>query len=182
MKKLIIGSLLAAVAMFMFGFVYWVVLEVPTTALKSAPDTSAAQAALKSAFDESGAYFVPGPDLPEDEFASLHEAGPRAFVHYNAEGAPAMSGLVLTNGFVHNWITCFLLGLLLLRTNTPTYASRVAFLALAGFTAALFIDYGAVIWFYASREFQLVNLVSNAGSWVVAGLVLAWWPGSSPEA
>ena len=71
-----------------------------------------------------------------------------------------------------------LLGWLLLRTQTPSYLSRVFFLAVAGVTAALFIDYGAVIWFYANRPFQLVNMLSNSGSWLIAGLVLAWMPGS----
>lgn len=182
MRRLIIGSLLAAVAMFMWGFVFWVASPVPGSVMKSVPDTPAAQAALRSAFPESGAYFIPDPDLPEDQLTALHEAGPLAFVHYQAEGGPAMDPGVLISGFLHEWVVCFLLGWMLLRTRTPTYMTRVLFVGIAGVTAALFIDYGAVIWFSADRGFQIVNMFSNAMSWVVAGLVLAWMPGSEEMA
>ena len=64
-------------------------------------------------------------------------------------------------------------GLDVVADQTPTYLSRVLFISIAGVTAALFIDYGAVIWFSADRGFQIVNMFSNAMSWVVAGLVLA---------
>ena len=178
MGKLLLGSVIAAAAMFAWGFVFWVVAGVPQDTLKSVPDAPAAQAALKSVFPESGAYFIPDESLPQDEFVRLHEAGPRAFIHYNAEGAPAMAPATLLSGFLLNWVTCFLLGWLLLQTNTPGYLSRVFFLTVAGVTAALFIEYGAVIWFYANRPFQLVNMLSNSVSWLVAGLVLAWMPGS----
>lgn len=178
MKDLIIGSLLAAVAMFVWGFLFWVVSGIPQSALRSTPDAAAAQLALATAFPDSGAYFVPDPALPPDEFAALHEAGPLAFVHVRREGAPPMDPGVLLSGFAHNWLTTFLLAWLMLRTSSPTYLSRVAFIAVAGVAAAFFIDYGAAIWFYADRAFQSVNMLSNAGSWLVAGLVLAWKPGS----
>jgi hypothetical protein len=181
-KNLIIGSLVAAVAMFVWGFVFWVLSGIPRGALKSAPDVPAAQAALASAFPESGAYFVPDDSIPQEEYARLHEAGPIAFVHYRAEGAPPMDPGVLLSGFLHNWVTCLLLGWLLLQSRTPTFVSRVAFVTIAGITASLFIDYGAVIWFYADRSFQLVNMFSNVSSWLAAGIVLAWKPGSGAAA
>jgi hypothetical protein len=177
-KNLIIGSFVAAIAMFVWGFVFWVPSGIPQGALRSAPDVPAAQAALASAFPESGAYFVPDDSLPPEEFAALHEAGPLAFVHYRAEGAPPMDPGVLVSGFLHNWLTCLLLGWLLMQTRAGTFVSRVAFLTVAGVAASLFIDYGAVIWFYADRSFQLVNMFSNVGSWLIAGIVLASKPGS----
>ena len=70
----------------------------------------------------------------------------------------------------------------MLWSSASGYLSRFFFVTVAGITASLFIDYGAVIWFYADRSFQLVNMVSNIGSWLTAGLVLAWMPGGGSAA
>ena len=48
-----LGVLLAAVATFMFGFVFWAVLDVPGKAMKSFDDDAAVQSALTDLFDES---------------------------------------------------------------------------------------------------------------------------------
>ena len=181
-RDLLVGSFVAAVAMFVWGFMFWVLSGVPASALRSAPDVAAAQAALQRVFPESGAYFVPDESVPPDEYARLHEQGPIAFVHYRTEGSPAMDPGVLLAGFLHNWVTALLLGWLLLRARTPTFAGRVVFVTVAGIAASLYIDYGAVIWFYADRGFQLVNMLSNVSTWLIAGIVLAWKPGSRATA
>ena len=51
MGRVILGSLIAAVVMFIWGFAFWVVSGIPQGALKSAPDIPAAQAALEGPQD-----------------------------------------------------------------------------------------------------------------------------------
>ena len=179
MGRLFLGSVLAAVAMFMWGFVFYVASPAMDAAVRSVEDDAATQAMLRQHFNESGTYFIPGPYLPEEELGKLHQAGPLAMVTIRQEGAPPMDPMVLIWGFVHQWIICLLLGLLLLKAAPALagYWSRVGFLALAGFTAALFIDYGTTIWWLADRSFALTNLVHDTAAWAVAGLVLAWKPG-----
>ena len=62
MRKLIAGSLLAAVAMFIFGAVYWS-SPVLQAGARDVADDAAAQSILRQAFPETGLYWVPGNDL-----------------------------------------------------------------------------------------------------------------------
>jgi hypothetical protein len=184
MGRLFLGSVLAAVAMFMWGFVFYVVSPAMGAVIKTVDDTAATQAVLREHFTESGTYFIPGPDLPEEQMNRLHQAGPLVMIHIRQEGAPPMDPMVLFWGFVHQWVTCLLLGLLLMKAAPALagYWARAGFLTLAGFAAALFIDYGATIWWLTDRGFALTNLVHDTLAWSVAGLVLAWQPGAGPAA
>lgn len=184
MSRLLIGSFLAAVAMFVWGFLFYVVSPAMDSAIKTVADDAAAQAVLRQHFPETGTYFVPSPDLPEAQLTPLHESGPLAMVTVRQQGAPPMDPMVLVYGFIHQWTVCVLLAVLLLKAapGLAGYGARAGFLALAGFTAALFIDYGTTIWWYADRGFALTNLVHNTGAWTVAGLVLAWMPGAGRAA
>jgi len=178
MTRLLLGSFIAAVAVFMWGFVFYAASPAMSKVVKGTPDDAAAQAAIRDHFPESGTYFVPSPDLPEDQLNTLHQAGPLALINVRSEGGPVMDPMVLTWGFIHEWIVCFLLGWLLLRASLDSYGERVMFLTVAGFTAALFIDYGGAIWWGIDRGFALMNLFYNTVAWLVAGLVLAWKPGA----
>lgn len=181
MSKLLLGSFIAAVAVFFWGFIFYAASPVMGMVVKGSTDDVAAQMALKEYFPESGTYFVPDPGLEKtqpDKLDELHEAGPLALINVRSEGGPVMDPMVLVWGFVHEWIVCFLLGWLMTRAALASYGARVAFLTVAGFTAALFIDYGATIWWGVDRAFALMNLFYNTAAWLIAGLVLAWKPGA----
>ncbi len=178
MPRLLLASVLAAIAMFVWGFLFWGISPLPGSVMKPVEQVPEVQAALKRSFPESGAYFVPPPPGDPEQTAAWHEAGPLAMVHIRREGAPMMDPGVMFWGFVHGWVVCLLLGWLLgsAAPALPGYVSRVAFLTVAGFAAALFIDYGSIIWWYSDRSWQLLDLSYHTGAWLVAGLVLAAFP------
>jgi len=184
MRRLLMGSFFAAVAMFVWGFLFYVVSPAMDAAIKTVADDASTQTMLREHFTESGTYFVPSPNLPEEQLTQLHEAGPLAMVTVRRDGAPPMDPMVLVYGFLHQWVVCLLLAVLLLKAapGLAGYGARAGFVALAGFTAALFIDYGTTIWWYSDRGFALTNLVHNTGAWAAAGLVLAWMPGAGRSA
>ncbi len=177
MKTLFVGSLLAAVAMFIFGAVYWS-SPVVSMGAREVADDAAAQAILKETFPETGIYWIPGMTLyaqDTERYNALHEAGPVAMINIVHEPGPPMAPATFIAGFLHEWVVCFLIGLLLLKVAPalPTYGSRVGFVTLAGVVMAVFVDLGAVIWWRMPLAVQIADGLYNVVAWLLAALVMA---------
>ena len=65
MEKLVTGSFLAAVAVFIFGAVYWT-SPISSVGIHGAADDRVAQAILGETFPETGVYRVPGVSLSSE--------------------------------------------------------------------------------------------------------------------
>lgn len=182
MGRLLVGSLVAAVAMFLIGFVFFGT-PLFSNAYKTAPFETqmAVQEALK-ALPASGTYFIP---MGEDEAAmAAHRAGPTAMLRVNLAGSEMMDPMVMVKGFVHMVVSAFLLGLLLLRVAPKiwNFGERMAVVVLASLAVVVFVRLGEPIWFGADWPFTLYVAVTDLISLVVAGFILAKWflPKSHP--
>lgn len=177
MRNLIVGSMLAAVAMFIFGAIYWNSPAIGAGARETADD-AAAQVMLRNTFPETGLYWVPGLALMAEDaekFNALHEAGPVAMVNIRHQPGPAASAGTFAAGFLHEWVVCFLIGLLLMHVSPSLsgYLGRVRFVTTVGFVMAVFVNAGAVIWWRMPAAFQFAEGAYNVMAWFLAGLVLA---------
>lgn len=170
------GSLLAAIAMFLWGFAFWT-SPLGKLAMAQGPDPERAQAALAELFPADGAYFVPEP--PEEEASATwierHRRGPLALVFVRHAGADPMSPLTFLNGFLHLLITCVLIAWLLgkVATALPSYGARAGFVVLAGFAAAFWGHAGDPVWFYNPWRYHLLAMAYDVVAWSLAGLLLA---------
>lgn len=175
-KGMLLGSLLAAVAMFVWGFVFWTT-PLGKAAMSHGVDADRAQEALRGLFPEDGAYFVP--DMAEGEsqesWLERHRRGPLAMVFVHRAGANPMEPMTFVNGFLHMLITCVLIAWLLGKAlpALPTYGARLGFVLLAGFAAAFWGHAADPIWFYNPWRFHLLAMVYDLGAWGLAGLILA---------
>jgi hypothetical protein len=174
MRRLLIGSFLAAVAMFLFASLFWTA-QLPYTTVRSVEPPELAAVMLEQLFPETGFYMVPAPQLAPADYAELHRAGPLVRANVVHDPGEPMQGTSFAAGFLHQWVTCLLLGYLLWRAAPALEGllARAGFVALAGFTAAFFIDGGAVIWWRMPLAWQLYELVYDTLAWAIAGLVLA---------
>jgi hypothetical protein len=177
MQKLVTGSFLAAVAMFIFGAIYWT-SPMSGLGIHDVADDLVAQAILAETFPETGVYWVPGMSLyaenPE-QFETLHITGPVAMVNIvHSPGAP-MAPATFVYGFLHNLVACLLIGLLLSKAAPAlaTYGARVGFVLLAGVTTAFFVEIASVIWWRMPLLNQLVSALYDVLAWLLAGLILA---------
>jgi hypothetical protein len=173
MGRLLIGSLVAAVAMFLIGFAFYGT-PLFSNAYKTAPFETqlSVQQALK-ALPASGTYFIP---MGEDEAAmAAHRAGPTAMLRVNLKGSEMMDPMVMVKGFVHMAICAFLLGLLLLRVAPRiwNFGERMAIVVLASLAVVIFSRLGEPIWFGADWPFTLYVAVADLISLIVAGFILA---------
>lgn len=185
MRSLVTGSFLAAVAMFIFGALYWT-MPLPYSALKSVEEERVAAALAGSMFPETGLYMIPDPNRSSaapEEFARLHREGPVVTANVVHGAGEPMQAATFVNGFVHEFGTCLLIGVLLSMAAPafPTVGRRAAFAALMGFTAAFFIDIGATVWWRMPLSWQLYQLVYNTLAWSIAGLVLARYVGHTED-
>jgi hypothetical protein len=176
MARLIPGVIVAAIVLYLFGFVYWGMGPYGTLIWKHAADDEAAGAALVAHFPENGTYFVPGADQDQETVKGRFEKGPVAFVHMLAvEGRPQVDASIMIGGFVLNLLAIVLIAALLkiAAPALPTYAARVGFVALAGATAALFIEGNEAVWWQITWQWKLYQAVYDVAFWIIAGMILA---------
>lgn len=176
MNKYLLGSFLAALALFFWGFLFWVVSPLPKSAFEVTADDAAAGAMLKQMFPKDGAYYIPGHGNDEATKVRLHEAGPIATVHIRHAGGPVMPPKALLMGFVHNWLTTLLLTFLLVKTSAAvlsSYGSRVWFVTLVGVAIAVISDFSFPVWWGHPWPAYVLNAVFSVTGMLVAGLVLA---------
>lgn len=174
MKRLILGSLLAAIVVFIWGFLYWNVLPFRNSAIASVADEAALAQAL-GALPETGTYQVP--DLrahpsPEAYTAQLAQ-GPFALVQLRKEGVNWAAPSIFINGFLHYLITALLIGLLLRKTRFASFGERFALVFLAGLAAAFFANLGDPIWFYLPWDYHVLQFGYDLTTWILIGLVMA---------
>ena len=183
MKGLAIGSVLAAIAMFLWGFLYFGPLN-GLGAVSSGAGTTALQETLESSIPESGTYVIPDMSLylnDADRFATTHEAGPRAMLHVQKSGAPVMDPKVMIVGFIHMLVVAFILGVVLqmVLPALPTYGGKIVFLAILGLLAGLWVNFGQVVWWAHPVKYHLLNSVYHVVSFAIAGAILGKFVKSS---
>lgn len=175
MVKFILGIVVASVALYMWGFLFWGLGPYPTLIWKQPTDMAVARSALAEQFPQAGTYFVPPYTGDDDAFQKGYEEGPVAFVQMLApQGRPAMDASIMIRGFVLNVLVIVLLALLLKQVvaATPTYLSRVSVATLVGLVAAVFIDIGDTAWWGIALEWKLYQAAYHVSAAVVVGAVL----------
>lgn len=174
MKRYLLGGSLAAIAMFVWGAVFWM-SPLPTGVMQVSNDDQALGQVLKAQLPASGTYFVPGMSDDHAAMTRLHEAGPVAMIHIQVEGSPAMDPKVFIKGIVHLLGLALLLGwvLELAAGSLGSYGRRVGFVVLLGVTASFAYDLGGTIWWPISIPWALIGVLYNVVNWTIAGLILA---------
>jgi hypothetical protein len=174
MKKFVLGPALAALAMFVFGAIYWM-SPIPYKVLNTTADDDAAGLALAKIFPETGTYLVPGPKLDEKKMAELYKRGPSAQVQFVKEGHEGMEPTTLIKGYVHYFVVSLLLAILLVKAEPAfkSYSGRVKFSALVGIVGSALIDYSDPIWWHHPWAWHVVCSVYAVLAFLISGLVLA---------
>ena len=173
MKKLLLGSFLAALAMFAFGGAYWMG-PISKSFVHKAKNDSVLSKALGELLDQTGTYVLPQEIEDTKVWQEQIARGPLAVIHFQRTGGDSMP-IEMLKGFLIGWVTTLLLALLLQRVvgALPTYFSRVQVIVLAGLSMSVFIDLGSTVWWYHSLAWAILTGVYDFFAWAIAGLVLA---------
>jgi len=171
--RALIGGVAAAVAMFIIGFIFFAtpLHKLGTGSLDNA-QAAAVQLAMAQNIPESGTYFVPSGDTPEQ--AGMYSRGPVATVHYNTNGYSIADPASMIGGFLHRLVVCLLMavGLYTLSLHVPDFGTRVRLLVLGVVGAAVFMRLGQPIWYHQDWGHAIYLFIADSVAMIVAGLVI----------
>ncbi|MCB1019949.1 MAG: DUF1761 family protein [Acidobacteria bacterium] len=172
--KTAIAILVAAIAVFFWGFAYWGATKIPYQAWTPAADDAAAQQALREHFPANGVYGVPSAQHDLEAFESLTQAGPTALVFITAaEGRPAMVPSVMIFGFLHEVVVAALLAALLGWVGAGLgFGGKVRLALLVGVISVAMTQFGDAIWWMLPWGWKLVTSFYEIVCFLIMGLVL----------
>jgi hypothetical protein len=174
MKRLLIGSVLAALAVYLWGALFW--YGPGTAALYTEViDQQTLREDLLAQLRGSGTYRIPwDPQDIEGTMELLHQ-GPVATIHFHRDGVDPRNAGMLTLGFLHVLVSVLLFAaaLRMVAGTLPRYADRARYVVLFAAAAAVFANLGGPIWWQEAWSFHLIHAIYDFTSWLLAGLVLA---------
>ncbi len=144
-KKRLLGVLLAAIAMFVWGFAYWAGLGAIVRPFKnlSAEQETAVIEALTATETKTDVYYIPGippaaDTAANDAWMQQHQEGPLAGIIFINEGKDPMAAGMMIQGFLHMLLTAFgpAVCLCFASSRLPTYGKRVLFSGFLGLLAS----------------------------------------------
>ena len=171
--RALIGGVVAAVAMFILGFIFY------ATPLKSLGGGSldnmqaaAVQQSLAANIPETGTYFVPSDATAEQTV--MYGQGPIATIHYNSAGFPIGDAATMIGGFIHMLVVALLLavGLYTVSRYVADFGERVKLLVLGVLGATVFMRLGEPIWYHHDWGHAIYLFVADSISLIVAGLII----------
>ncbi len=174
MKNNLLAPALAAVAMFIFGSIFWM-NPLPYKVISTTDDDRVAAATLDTVFPATGLYLVPSPHINPEVAEELFNEGPIAMVHFVKEGHPMMDPAMFLKGYLHYFVVAFLLGIILRKSagSFKGYGCAVKLSAFIGLTGATLTTLSEAIWWRHLWSWGLINLLYATLTFMVAGLVLA---------
>lgn len=167
MRSLPVGSLVAAIVMFLLGYVFFELLHGMMLSPLDAAAATAIQGALGANLTAAGTYMVP--TTPE-----AWMAGPGAVVMFTPAGAAPSMGMAMGMGFLHILISAFLIGLALKGVGGDE-SRRMKAAIMFGLAAAFFMHLGNPVWYGFGWRASLFVFVADGVMFIVGGLILAKW-------
>ncbi len=167
MAKTIAGIGLTAIALFIFGFLYWGISPLPYTALNSAADQEAALGDIKRHFPDTGAYMVPAAADME-----LLAEGSQAVVYVDHEvpaSQPDPRDMAL--GLAHNILMALVVFLLLRNQQGMSQHLRTG--ALAGLAAVVVIEGSDTLWWLYPLSWKIHGVAYHFLCFVLAAALLS---------
>lgn len=181
MKKIILPSLLAAIAVFIWMFISWTVIPWHNMDMKTINDQALIEQ-MKASLTEPGIYLYPKKPAEETD-ASMeiwfeqYKAGPLVhFMVYNPQGAEWDMAMPMVSSFLINFISAFIASVLLMMTlaQSPSFWRRVIFVMMLGLFAGFVGPFVEWNWWKFPFNYTIVGVIDLCITWFLAGLVLAW--------
>lgn len=182
MQRILIGSVLATLAMFFWGALVWVGPATDAVFIE-VPDQKALGQDLLAQLRSSGVYLLPFDPDDMEATEKLQREGPLATIHFRREGVEPGSAGIMLGGFLHMLVSVliFAFALRMAAPALPTYKMRVGFVFVAALGLAVFSNLEQPIWWHQSWGFHLVHTFYDVSSWLLGGAILAAFVRSPQE-
>lgn len=190
MKKLIIGSLVGTIIIFIWGAVSWMILPIHLNSFMYSPNQDSIMQCLSTNLSEPGAYMMPmvdnrsvgsfDPQYHEDCEKMMGETigKPAAYVIYTP-AMEMMGGSMFAFGFLFDLIAvlCAVIILAAAGDKLTTFFQRWWMVMLIGVAIAMqgkLLDWN---WMYFPWHFIKGSLIDIVVGWGLCGAWLAWYLG-----
>ncbi|MGZ5286056.1 MAG: hypothetical protein ACXWB9_02680 [Flavisolibacter sp.] len=177
MKKLLIGSIVGGLIIFIWQFISFAAINFHKPIQQYTDKEEAIMNFLNSQGLEEGGYFLPG--MPEGISKEDYEAKmkkvvgkPWASLQYHKELENNMV-MNMIRGFLVNVIAVYLFCWLVRRMNRPTFSTIMLSALVLGLIIFLNAPYINYIWFKSHDIWA--HLLDYIVSWGLVGAWLGWW-------
>lgn len=182
--RAILGVVLAAVVLFVWGFVFWMFTGLGSHICKGVPNETAILEVLKAQNLPDGSYVLPFPDEAAmqsqdtkafEAFAEKAKQGPLVRIQFRNAGEAPMNLQTFGIGFAHMLVSASVVATLLCLAGAslPSFGARWLFVVLLGVFASLSIHLGTPIWFQHPWTPTLMLAFFDTAGWVLAAFPLA---------
>lgn len=177
MIRILIGSIVGGIAMFVVGFIFWAtpLSRIGYSGAETEQQSAAVQTALAQNLPHTGRYIIPDPGTPGGTV--LYGRGPVATVDYNTAGFSTSSSSSVIGGLVQEIVVVLLFGLALLPIlgRVPDFTSRARVVVGVSAAAAVMIQLSDPIFNHGAWRFAIYALMADIAMLAAGGLVLARW-------
>jgi hypothetical protein len=175
---MIIGAVMAAVAMFFIGFIFFGPVGLNHIATGSVGDAQAAaiQQSLSANLPSTGTFVVPSPESSAPQTV-MYGQGPIATIHYNTGKFAAMDTKALGIGFIFNFVIALLIGVALLGIDgrVTDFGSKARVAMIIAVAGAAFTHLSEPIYYHHDWPHFVYAFVADGLMLAAAGLILAWF-------
>jgi hypothetical protein len=188
-KRILIGGIVGGIALFCWGALSHMVLQLGDVGIQSLPGEEAGLSALRGVAKDPGLYFFPGVDMkalqamPKDQrdaaekaWTEKWRAGPRGLliIHPEKTESEPMTAGTLARQFGTDVTSCLLVAFLMSQLSTKTrYLCRVGFGATIGFLTAWVICVPYWNWYGFPGNFTFAQIADRTIGFLIAGLAMS---------
>jgi uncharacterized membrane protein len=176
MLKVLIGSLVGGLAMFITGFIFWATpLQYFGYSAASDAQNAAVQLSLAQNMPHSGRYVVPNP--MSQAGANGYTKGPIASVDYNMRGFAPGDPASMIGGLAQEIVVSLMIALSLfaIAGRVTDFASRLRVAIGINAAATVMIVLGDPIWMHGDWRYAIYALVADVAMLSAASFVIARW-------
>jgi glycerol uptake facilitator-like aquaporin len=176
MVRVLIGSFVGGVAMFIVGFILWATpLQYLGYSTATDAQNAAVQLSLAQNLPHTGRYIVPNP--ASQVGGNGYTKGPIASVDYNSSGFSTSDPATMIGGFIQEVIVSLMIGLSLLAvaSRVTDFESRARLAIGLSAAAVMMIRIGDPIWMHADWRFAIYALIADLAMLSASSLVIARW-------
>lgn len=174
-KHLILGTVLGAIVLFVWGMIAWEIIPWPGTPLRAFTNDEAVTQAIVANAPVSGNYLLPNKGLtPEQQQKAIDKMakGPIVFAAVRLEPFASMAKPLISQ-FLTQLLVAFLAALLLSQTTGLSYKSRVTFLTVIGLIVFVGGHMDESTWWSFSNAYMLMQFGALVIGWFLASLVMS---------
>ena len=178
MIRVIFGSAVAAVVMFIIGLIFFGPLGLSHLGTRNVDDNQAAavQQTLAANLPRTGTYFIPEAGASAAQTV-MYGQGPIATVHYNVGGFAATETSAIVGGLVFNFLVALLIGAALIGIDqrVPDLKSRARVAVIIAVAGSAYSHLGEPIYYHHDWPHFIYLFIADSLALAGAGITVAWF-------